>query len=349
MKTLFVFCLALGLQLQPAVAEDKPAPMEADLETLAASQSAYDDYLKYLESTRTPDPAEVERKVAAVAAASDKVLAKADANDSTKKAAYNLRILTQQVSTSIDSTKYFPQFKAAIEEAVKAYPASDIAGWAEAQMLAETADEDPTKFLDQVRVFRIKYPRSGEAIDLLGQYAHSLRIEKGAAEALPFVDQALTIYPTSKALKGYRAGLARIGQPVSLKATKLDGTEFDTASLKGKVVLIDFWSTSCRPCREATPALIKMEEELGKNGLAIVAFSRDDEKKEVEAYVKDKKPAGVQLYVENAKAREDLAAAWGANAIPSYFIIDRAGNLVDLLEQHDVGAARAVVEAELKK
>lgn len=58
-------------------------------------------------------------------------------------------------------------------------------------------------------------------------------------------------------------------------AYELDGTPVSLAELKGEVVLLNIWATWCPPCREEMPSMQRLHEELGPEGLRIVAVSID--------------------------------------------------------------------------
>jgi thiol-disulfide isomerase/thioredoxin len=62
---------------------------------------------------------------------------------------------------------------------------------------------------------------------------------------------------------------------VSFKA--LTGSEVPLASLKGKVVLINFWATWCDPCREEIPWLIDLQRKYGEQGFTLLGVAMDDE------------------------------------------------------------------------
>jgi thiol-disulfide isomerase/thioredoxin len=69
-------------------------------------------------------------------------------------------------------------------------------------------------------------------------------------------------------------GLAHAGERITL----IDAAAFDAelGSREGRVVLVNFWATWCRPCLEEIPALMQLERELGEQGFDLVAVSLDD-------------------------------------------------------------------------
>src|SRR5438552_9792183 len=81
------------------------------------------------------------------------------------------------------------------------------------------------------------------------------------------------------------------------KLTPIDETGYAklVASHKGKVVLIDFWATWCKPCRAETPAIVKMANQLAARGLEVVAISADEPEKEAVAlqFLRDNKVPGI--------------------------------------------------------
>lgn len=62
------------------------------------------------------------------------------------------------------------------------------------------------------------------------------------------------------------------------RITPIDADEFgaNLESRRGRVVLVNFWATWCRPCLEEIPALMALENELGEQGFDLVAVSLDD-------------------------------------------------------------------------
>ena len=66
------------------------------------------------------------------------------------------------------------------------------------------------------------------------------------------------------------------GKPkVSLEVVTWEQTQKLVAAHKGKIVVLDAWSTSCQPCMKEFPNLVKLHEKYGKKGLVCISLSCD--------------------------------------------------------------------------
>jgi cytochrome c biogenesis protein CcmG, thiol:disulfide interchange protein DsbE len=75
---------------------------------------------------------------------------------------------------------------------------------------------------------------------------------------------------------GMARASATVGQPApQLRATELNGQEFDLASELGKVVIVNFWATWCSPCRKEIPALDAFYKRYHNQGLEMIGISAD--------------------------------------------------------------------------
>lgn len=104
------------------------------------------------------------------------------------------------------------------------------------------------------------------------------------------------------------------------------------ATHKGKVVLVDFWATWCKPCRAETPALVKLERQLRARGFDLVTISSDEPEQEPAALKVLKEdgvsgPAYLKKAADDDKFANSIDAKWGG-ALPALFLYDRSGKKV---------------------
>lgn len=105
------------------------------------------------------------------------------------------------------------------------------------------------------------------------------------------------------------------------------GRPLSLASLRGKVVLLDYWATWCGPCRMATPTLESLHKQFGAKGLTVVGMSVDDPSTvaQVKPFIKQ---MGITYTITNSPHANSVAAhAYNAAAIPSQYLIDRKGRV----------------------
>lgn len=104
-----------------------------------------------------------------------------------------------------------------------------------------------------------------------------------------------------------------------------DGKTLELKKLQGKVVVVNFWATWCRPCQAEIPGFLEIYKQYKPKGLEIVGISLDqDGWKPVKPFIETYKIV-YPIVVGNA----DLAEAYGGiEGIPTTFVVDRKGNIV---------------------
>jgi peroxiredoxin len=116
------------------------------------------------------------------------------------------------------------------------------------------------------------------------------------------------------------------GKMLELKGTLLDGKSFDIASLKGKVVLVDFWATWCGYCVEEIPNIRKNYDGYHKKGFEVVGVSADTERADLDKFI-----AATPLpwlTIHDKDGRNAALAYYGIASFPTTFLIDREGKVV---------------------
>ena len=120
----------------------------------------------------------------------------------------------------------------------------------------------------------------------------------------------------------------RIGEAYDFILTTLDGKRIRSRDLRGKVVLIDCWSTGCLPCMEKMPKLKQLYDKRHKDGFEIIGVSLDQDAATVEKVCAKKGLTWPQVLVPaDDKKRELWIEAAGLAGVPRLLIIDRNGIL----------------------
>ena len=107
------------------------------------------------------------------------------------------------------------------------------------------------------------------------------------------------------------------------RAKTLTGETFSNESVKGKVVLLQFWTTWCPYCRGEQSLVDDINREFGDKGLVVLAIDVGESKKTVRKYLADH-PRSCRIVLNEDT---NLAAMYAANVYPIYVIIDRDGNI----------------------
>ncbi|QQR73212.1 MAG: TlpA family protein disulfide reductase [Holophagales bacterium] len=95
-------------------------------------------------------------------------------------------------------------------------------------------------------------------------------------------------------------------------------------SLRGKVVLIDFWASWCGPCRQSFPWLSTMAERYRSSGLVVVAINLDKRREPAAAFLREFSPSFTVAFDPAGTTAE----AYGVSTMPSSYVVDRHGRIV---------------------
>lgn len=93
------------------------------------------------------------------------------------------------------------------------------------------------------------------------------------------------------------------------------------ASLRGKVVVLDFWASWCDPCKDAMPALAALDRRMRGRGVAVVGVLTDDPELEEAARVAHDLGVRYPLVIDDGS----VGVKFGVQNLPTAVFIDRAG------------------------
>jgi peroxiredoxin len=121
-------------------------------------------------------------------------------------------------------------------------------------------------------------------------------------------------------LSGYRPGT----KPPEFKGTTADSRAVSLDSLRGKVVLLNFWASWCLECRPEMPMFERLHREFAAQGLSVVGINAREGTEAIRRYAKE-----LHLtfpLVPDPKGK--INAAYGVIAIPTTFLVGRDGRAV---------------------
>jgi tetratricopeptide (TPR) repeat protein len=155
----------------------------------------------------------------------------------------------------------------------------------------------------------IKSGKEKEGVEALKKY---VAIEPNSSQA----SQAKTVIANPK--------LAGEKLAIDFKVKTYAGDELSLSSLKGKVVLLDFWATWCGPCIVEMPAVKATWQKYQNDNFVIVGVSLDNSKKAFETYIKKEGITWVQ-YFDGAGWDNKIARLYSVHSIPQTVLIDHQG------------------------
>jgi len=115
-----------------------------------------------------------------------------------------------------------------------------------------------------------------------------------------------------------------------VKGVTVSGDSVNLASLKGKVVYMDFWATWCGPCRAEFPKSIELRKQFeGRNDVVFMYVSVDEDEEKWEKFVAEN-PDLKGLHINGyGNYREGFGETYGTAGIPHYVLINKEGIVVE--------------------
>jgi len=119
---------------------------------------------------------------------------------------------------------------------------------------------------------------------------------------------------------------ASVGQAApDFALTDLRGKTVRLADFKGKIVLLDFWATWCKPCREEIPDFVELQKQYAEKGFTLLGISLDEEGAAVVKPFAEQFGINYPVVIGNTQV---TAAYGGIQALPTAFLIGRDGRIL---------------------
>jgi len=116
-------------------------------------------------------------------------------------------------------------------------------------------------------------------------------------------------------------------QAYEIALPTMNGDTVKLSSLRGKVVLLDFWASWCGPCRITNKKIIKIYPKYKDKGFEILGVSLDEHRNDWQKAVKQDKINWLQVN-DNGGHNAMTAERWNIYQIPTSYLIDKDGKVV---------------------
>jgi peroxiredoxin len=134
--------------------------------------------------------------------------------------------------------------------------------------------------------------------------------------------RALLAMTAAPALLTGLPGCARKSPAPAFDYTLLDGTRQASATLRGQVVLVNFWATSCAVCVKEMPQFVALHQRLAARGLQTLAVAMQHDAPALVAEFAQRRALPFGVVIDNTGA---IARAFGGvRATPTTLLIDRS-------------------------
>ena len=136
----------------------------------------------------------------------------------------------------------------------------------------------------------------------------------------------------------------QVGAPLpEIKVDSLGGKTIDVASYRGRVLLLDVWASWCGPCKQELPMLDAMAKRLKGQGIDVLAVSVDQERANVEKFLKGHGHWALTIAHDPAGA---IAERLQPDKMPTSYVVDRSG-IVRYVNAGFVPDDAAIIERRL--
>ena len=128
-----------------------------------------------------------------------------------------------------------------------------------------------------------------------------------------------------------------------IELSDLKGHEWHLRDNGAKITLVEFWDTSCGPCREEIPLLKKLYESIPRDRLKVLGISSDESPSQLQNFLEE---FSVPWAESMELADGPLHRTFRVEANPTYFLLAKNGRILDRW----VGGGQAVkrIEAALQ-
>ncbi|MGC4077814.1 MAG: redoxin domain-containing protein [Rubrivivax sp.] len=194
---------------------------------------------------------------------------------------------------------------------------------------AEAADRQKVQdgFLKELEQFVTDYPQAEQVPDAMYQLATALDLNGKPTEASIWYGRLMKSYATTEVGERAIGSLRRLqlkGKPLVLAGKGLNGQQINVAEFQGKVLVVVYWATWCKPCTEDLPALKELYAADKAQGMEVLGVNVDTPDGPIKEYLTEYKVPWP--HIAELKGMDcPQAINYGILSVPTMFVVDRTG------------------------
>lgn len=194
---------------------------------------------------------------------------------------------------------------------------------------AEAADRQKVQdgFLKELEQFVTDYPQAEQVPDAMYQLATALDLNGKPTEASIWYGRLMKSYASTEVGERAIGSLRRLqlkGKPLVLAGKGLAGGQVDVSQYRGKVLVVVYWATWCKPCTEDLPALKELYAANKAQGMEVLGVNVDTPDGPIKEYLTEYKVPWP--HIAELKGMDcPQAINYGILSVPTMFVVDRTG------------------------
>lgn len=188
-----------------------------------------------------------------------------------------------------------------------------------------------SEWLKKLEQYANDYPDSPDTAEALLQLAMAQEFANEEEEAKKWYSRIVSDFaqaPQAVKAAGAKARLESVGKVLNFQGKTSSGGTVDLASMRGKVVLIQFWATWCEPCKADMATLKELVNKYGRSGFSVLGVSIDSTPQELAAYLQQNPLPWNQIWEEGGLDSRP-ANELGILTLPTMILIDKTGKVVN--------------------
>lgn len=187
------------------------------------------------------------------------------------------------------------------------------------------------KYIAELQDFVKAHPKSAITAEALLELGRTQEFSGETDQAQKWYEQLAKDFPSTAIAQKAAGAVHRLkspGQSIQLRGTALQGGTVDLAAYRGKVVLIQYWSTWCEPCKEDMAKIKDLYARYGQRGFDVIGVNLDKSAATAQQFLAANRYPWKHLYDEGGLDGR-LANDMGVMTLPLMLLVDKQGKVVN--------------------